>query len=170
MRVPQSAQIIKFYFGQFWVGQALPGPPLDPPLVHGYRQSLHEKISKNKSNWCRDGSMNWIYCCLCRDGCWIMRPCYGCISLCGIPCLCASFVSQCIYWVIPTSVRFLFRNLLWRLVSVLFDTYVYVIIVHNFLRPRTQDSSRYCVGGNYGSIWLRDRWKMLNVDCNFALN
>ena len=31
-----------------------------------------------------------IYCYLCRDGCWIMWPCYGLhITVSGIPCLCA---------------------------------------------------------------------------------
>ena len=43
-----------------------------------------------------------------------------CISLCAWYILFLYFVSQCIHWFVPTWATFLFRNLLWRLVSVLF--------------------------------------------------
>ena len=54
---------------------------------------------------------------ICRDGYWIMWPCYG-VHFTVWHSLFVCFVSQCIHWFILTSARFLLEILLWRLILV----------------------------------------------------
>ena len=68
------------------------------------------------------------HCYLCRDGCWIMWPCYGVhITVHGTSCFCTLSASASMHWTISTWARFLFLKSL-RLVSVLL-----IIIFNNLL-------------------------------------
>ena len=71
--------------------------------------ALHNRATLfNNHQWHAMSAL--IYCYLCRDGCWIMWPCYG-VHITVWHSLFVYFVSQCIHWAIPASARFLLRNL-----------------------------------------------------------
>ena len=110
------------------------------PCTHAYMHSItscgriiqqpypYISSSKFSANWCPT-------CYLCRDGCWIMRPHYVIMWSTYLH-VCMDFLfvylsaSTFMHWAIPTCGGFLFRNLLWRLVSVLENLFYAVPPTH----------------------------------------